>query len=339
MTTTRFGWIGLAALYLLTTVTTASAQEVGSITGSPGPAVPFVTEPVLPDTNVRLQMQFIPVTQNFGAASVSDFLVPFRIYGAWMMSESVVGEASLPLLLTFPGSADGVADRSTGFDVGNAKIGLEWPIFSEGQRHRLSLSFDMFLPLSQISNGESELNIATGEIDRNVQDLADAAERRARYGLAATLLPNLAPDYLAETFTVVPGLHYRLRQAGVVMHVSLDIPAYLGFDFSQPKFFHQNFLGLRYGVEVGYEARPIYPTLEFTGVTTFSHDDPSTLPGQPAAKVDTFTAVLATLGVRAMLGAWEPGVGVTYPITLGGDTGDVLDTSVYIHFEMAYRFE
>jgi hypothetical protein len=340
MTTTRFGWIGLAALVVLGGTTSAAAQEIGTVTGSPGPGVPYVTEPVLPDPNVRLQTHFVPVTRHVAEdVSVDDFLVPFRLYGAMMMTDSVVGEASIPFLLTFPGTADGVAERDTGFDLGNPRIGFEWPIFSVGQRHRISLSFDMFLPFSQISLGDSELDLATGTIRRDPQDVADALERRGRYGLAATLLPQLAPDFLPETFTVMPGVHYRFRQAGIVTHLNLDIPAYLGFDFSQPKFFHENFLGLRYGLGFTYEARPVYPSLEITGVTTFAHDDPAALPEATPVEIETTTALLATLGVRFAFGTWEPGVAVTYPITLGGDVGDMLDPVVYIHFELAYRFQ
>src|SRR5262245_35387934 len=122
---TPSGWFAAVALMAALGTGTAWAQEAGTLTGSPGPGVPYLVETVLPVPSIRLQTHFMPLSVGVGDASTDTFLVPFRIHGAWFFSESVVGEASLPFLLSFPSEGD------SGFDLGNPRIGMEFPVVSE----------------------------------------------------------------------------------------------------------------------------------------------------------------------------------------------------------------
>jgi len=305
------------------------AQERGYVTGSPGPGIPFLLEPVLPVPSLRLQLFFAPVGIEVNdptadqpryvgtELSRDDFLMPIRLDGVWFFSDSVVGEASLPFLVSFPGEGDNA------FDIGNGRIGLEFPaVVAGGEQHRFSIALDLYLPFAQIRHK-----------DHTAEEIR---AKGGRYELATAALPWLAPDFSPETFTPVVGLHYRLRQGKIVTNVVLDAPIYIGFDYNQDTLFHEVWGGLRYGVEATYAARPVFPTLEVVGVTTFAHNDPSRLPGEPTREIGTETSLLVALGLRAAFGLWEPGVAVTYPIILGDEN---LNTTVYAQVELTYRFQ
>lgn len=310
-------------------MTPALARE-GAPTASDaiGPAVPFLAEPVLPEPSLRLQGQVIALSHDLGGVRAGDFLVPLRFLATWKLAPSLVAEASLPLLLTFPGTPDGAPARSTAADIGNARFGIEWPACCAAGPHRLSLSLDAFLPLSQVTSGDS-----------GAADLAAAAERRTRYALAAALLPNLASDYLAETLSIVPGVHYRYADGDVTFQVGVELPAFLALDVDRSAPFHESHLGVRYGIGAVYDARPIVPTFEVVGLTTFAHDDPAAPGGAVAARVDSATTVLAAIGLHAVIGDWQPGLAVSYPFTLGGDVTRDVTVGVYLHLELAYSLD
>lgn len=304
MKTVQWSVILLTMVATVATSGRVSAQDaLDVLSDTTGPMVPFLAEPIEPRPAARLQTHFLPLSD--ANTDLSTFQMPFLFAGSWNFSGSVIGEASLPMILTFPEEGD------TGFDIGNVKIGIEAPVMIEGARHRWTVSFDLFLPFSQIGHG-----------DETAEDLANAAVRRGRQAMAASVLPSLAPSLTAETFTPVLGTHYRFNESKFVTMVGFGIPLFLGFDFNALNFFNDNHVGLRYDLAFGYDARPVFPTLELTGLTSF--DD------------ETATSLVTTLGIRGAFDNFEPGVAISYPIVVGNDA---VESIVLAHIEFVYRFD
>jgi hypothetical protein len=238
----------------------------------------------------------------------------------------VVGEGSLPILSAFPDQGDG------GAEIGNPRIGMEFPVLSEGLfTHRWTVSLDFFLPFAQVNDSPpcaSGSERTTLEVPDCVSqsDYQGTLERIGRYGVGSAALPTLQPDLAPDRFSTVIGTHYRLRKGRFITQVGVDLPILMGFDlgFQHPDgtLLHEVDTALRYGAAFGVNVKPVFPSLEFVGVSQLSGDDDA-------------TALLASLGVRAAFREFEPGLAVTYPITLGPD--DLEGSSVYVSIELAYR--
>ena len=261
-----------------------------------GPGVPFWAEPVLPSTTLRLQTSIAPATLN----EESLVLVPMRVLGSFDFSSSVIGEASFPILLA------NFADE-TRVELGNPRIGIEVPLLIKGTMHRWTFSLDLFVPVSQI--GED--------------DPLDAALSVRNYGLAVAAFPNLAPDFMPEQLSPVPGTHYRLVVQKFSAHIGVDMPLMVNFDFDSDTFFDDFNYGIRYGGGFSYDLRPVFPTLDLLGYTSLSGDE-------------TETTFLAALGIRGAFQNFEPGVSVAFPITT---PVEARETSVLVNVDLAYRFE
>lgn len=260
------------------------------------PGVPFYVEPVMPSPTVRLQTHIVPTTLLTGSVTQ----VVFRPLVSFDFSDSVVGEASLPLLLQ-------AHESETRFHLGNPRFGLEFPILVEGDVHRWTLALDLFLPVIQIDD------------DVLVDSLVD----RVDFALASASMPHLVSDFTPEAVGPVIGTHYRVEAEGIAVHAGVDFPMFIDFDFDADGFFEDFDFGLRYGLGVSYAAGQIYPTVEFVGFTALSADEVE-------------TAALVAAGVRGAFNGFEPGIAVGIPVSTALEA---IDSAISVSIELAYRFE
>ncbi|MBN1944955.1 MAG: hypothetical protein JW797_04725 [Bradymonadales bacterium] len=275
----------------------------GTLSETSFPSVPYILEPVLPETSIRLQTHLLPLERT---GDQDYILLPMRLIGSFSFSQRVIGEASLPFVVLIPGQDD------ARFEIGNPRIGLEAPFLMAGDRkHRWTFSFDLFIPVAQVGEGE------------NAQEQEDAHMRLDRYALMSSALPTLSPDFGANRLPLVVGTHYRLRLNDFVGQVGVDVPFLIGFNLGGDQLFSDGEILLRYGGMVGYDLHPFYPTLEFVGVSQLSGES------------DAWTALMGSAGFRYAIRGFEPGVAVTFPITL---SNDALETTVYVSLELVYRF-
>ena len=290
----------IAALSVLLALPTSGfAVDIGGTSHHADADVPLWAEPVLPAPTIRLQTAIAPIS--IGDASV--ILVPMRLLSSFDFSDKVMGEASIPFVIA-------AWDNETRIQVGNPRLGLEFPILIKGAMHRWTLSFDFLLPITQI--GEPE----------NPDELVSALERILDYAVTTSAFPNLVPDFMPEQLTATIGTHYRAVVQDFTVHAGVDFPLYLNFDFDADTFFDDVNYGLRYGAGFSYDFRPVYPILEFVGYTWLSGDE-------------TATTMLAALGARFAFQKFEPGISIAYPFLTADDE---LETSVYVNVELAYRF-
>ena len=277
-----------------------AAVDLGGASHHADADVPLWTEPVLPAPTIRLQTTIAPTTFNDSQL----ILVPIRLLSSFDFSDKVIGEASIPFMIA-------AYEDDTRLQIGNPRLGLEFPVLIKGAMHRWTLSFDFFLPITQVGEPEDE-------------EEAEAVDNRMLdYALAVSAFPNMVPDFSPEQLTATIGTHYRVTVQDFTAHAGVDFPLMINFDFDADTFFDEFNYGLRYGAGLSYDLRPVFPTLDILGYTNLSADE-------------TATTMLAALGARFAFQKFEPGVSVAFPFTVAGDA---LETSVYVTVELAYRFQ